>query len=228
MRPLLAEFIGTFALIFVGAGTGAILGGDHVMAIAFAHGLTILIFATAFGDISGCHINPGVTVGLATAGVFPARRVAPYLASQFAGAIAAGYCLLLVLGGPVGHLGATTIDTQRISDEGAFALEAIGTFFLVNTVLHVAVRKGAEQLAPMAIGMTVTICILMFGSLTGGSVNPARTVGPAVAAGIYGGISVYMAAQLVGCIVAGLLYRTVWAPESSHNTVPVHRGLTAH
>jgi glycerol uptake facilitator-like aquaporin len=98
----------------------------------------------------------------------------------------------------------------------------------VNTVLHVAVRKGAERLAPMAIGMTVTICILMFGSLTGGSVNPARTVGPAVAAGIYGGISVYMAAQLVGCIVAGLLYRTVWAPESSHNTVPVHRGLTAH
>jgi MIP family channel proteins len=227
-KPLLAEFIGTFALIFVGAGAGAVLGGNQVMAVAFAHGLTIMIFATAFGDISGCHINPAVTVGLATAGVFPTRRVLPYLAAQFAGAIAAGYCLLLVLGGPVNHLGATMIDTNRIRDEGAFVLEAIGTFFLVNTVLHVAVRKSAERLAPMAIGMTVTICILMFGNLTGGSVNPARTVGPAVAAGIYDGVAVYLTAQLVGCILAGLLYRTVWAPEPLPNTVSVHRGLVAH
>lgn len=226
-KPLLAEFIGTFALIFVGAGASAVLGGSNVTAVAFAHGLTIMIFATTFGDISGCHINPAVTVGLATAGVFPARRVLPYLGAQFAGAIVAGYCLLLVLGGPVGHLGATMIDTSRITDAGAFVLEAIGTFFLVNTVLHVAVRKSAERLAPVAIGMTVTICILMFGSLTGGSVNPARTMGPAVAAGIYDGIEVYLIAQLVGCIIAGLLYRTVWAHEPASNTVSVHRGLAA-
>jgi glycerol uptake facilitator-like aquaporin len=120
--------------LFVGAGA-------EVTAVAFVHGLTIMIFVTAFGDISGCHINPAVSVGLASAGVFPARRVLPYLGSQLAGAIAAGYCLLLVLGGPVGHLGATTIDAKRITDAGALALEALALFFWSNTVLHVAVRK---------------------------------------------------------------------------------------
>ncbi len=212
-RPLVAEFIGTFALIFVGAGAGTVLGGGQVPAIAFAHGLTIMVFASAFGDISGCHINPAVTVGLATAGKFPTKYVAPYVAVQLAGAIAAGYCLLMVFGGPVNHLGATVVDTQRITYGGAFILEAIGTFFLVNTVLHAAVRGGAGQLAPFAIGMTVTVCILMFGALTGGSVNPARTIGPAIAAGVYDGIAVYLVAQILGAMVAGLLYRVFWMPR---------------
>jgi glycerol uptake facilitator-like aquaporin len=90
-KPLAAEFIGTFALIFIGAGAGTVLGGGEIPGIAFAHGLTIMIFAYAFGDISGCHINPAVTVGLAAAGKFPTRRVGPYVAAQLAGAIAAGY-----------------------------------------------------------------------------------------------------------------------------------------
>src|ERR1700761_7713355 len=93
-RPLAAEFIGTFALIFVGAGAGTVLGGGQIPGIALAHGLTIMVFACAFGDISGCHINPAVTVGLASAGVFPMRRVAPYVAAQLSGAIVAGYSLL--------------------------------------------------------------------------------------------------------------------------------------
>lgn len=212
-KPLAAEFIGTFALIFVGAGAATALGGGQVPGIAFAHGLTIMVFASAFGDISGCHINPAVTVGLATAREFPARRVGPYVAAQLAGAIAAGYCLLAVFGGPVNHLGATVVDTHRITNGGAFALEGIGTFLLVNTVLHAAVRGAAGQLAPFAIGMAVTVCILMFGSLTGAAVNPARTVGPAVAAGVYDGIAVYLVAQLVGAMVAGVLYRVFWAPR---------------
>lgn len=169
----------------------------------------------AFGDISGGHINPAVTAGLAAAGEFPLRRVVPYWVAQIAGAIAAGYCLLFVLQGPVNHLGATLVDTQRITYSGAFVLEAIGTFFLVNTVLHAAVRNAAGQLAPFAIGMTVTICILMFGALTGGSVNPARTIGPDVAAGIYTGIGVYLIAQIVGGVAAGLLYRVFWMPRPS-------------
>ena len=117
------------------------------------------------------------------------------MAAQVAGAIAAGYGLLVVFGGPVNHLGATLVDTQRITYGGAFVLEAIGTFFLVNTVLHTAVRGAAGRLAPFAIGMTVTVCILMFGALTGGSVNPARTIGPAVATGMYDGIAIYLVAQ---------------------------------
>ena len=82
-------------------------------------------------------------------------------------------------------------------------------------MLNTAVRGAAGRLAPFAIGMTVTICILMFGALTGGSVNPARTIGPAVATGLYNGIAVYLVAQLLGGIVAGLLYRVFWAPQSA-------------
>jgi MIP family channel proteins len=213
-KALAAEFIGTFALIFFGAGAATALGGGHLPAIALAHGLTIMVFASAFGDISGCHINPAVTVGLAAAGEFPRRHVATYIGSQIAGAVAAGYCLLAVFGNPVNHLGATLVNTDRITYGGAFALEAIGTFFLVNTVLHTAVREAAGRLAPFAIGMTVTVCILMFGALTGGSVNPARTIGPAVATGAYDGIAIYLVAQFVGGTIAGVLYRVFWAPRA--------------
>ena len=216
-RALTAEFIGTFSLIFIGAGAATALGANHDPAVAFAHGLTIMVFIAAFGDISGCHINPAVTIGLAAAGEFPARRVVPYILVQLAGAIAAGYALLYVFDGPVSNLGATLIDTSRITYSGAFAFEALGTFFLVNTVLHTAARGNASRLAPVAIGMTVTICILGFGVLTGGSVNPARTIGPAVAAGIYGGIGVYLAAQLVGAICAGVLYRWFWIGDAASN-----------
>jgi MIP family channel proteins len=211
-KALAAEFIGTFALIFLGAGAATALGGGQLPAIALAHGLTIMVFASAFGDISGCHINPAVTVGLAVAKEFPRRHVAPYILAQVAGAVAASYCLLAIFGGPVNHLGATLVDTHRITYGGAFALEAVGTFFLVNTVLHAAVRGAADRLAPFAIGMTVTVCILMFGALTGGSVNPARTIGPAVATGVYDGIAIYLVAQLMGGTIAGVLYRLFWVP----------------
>jgi MIP family channel proteins len=219
-KPLAAEFVGTFALIFLGAGAVTALGGGQVLGIALAHGLTIMVFASAFGDISGCHINPAVTVGLAAAGEFPLRRVAAYVAAQVAGAVVAGYALLWLFGAPVNHLGATLVDTHRITYGGAFVLEAIGTFFLVNTVMHAAVRGAAGGLAPLAIGMTVTVCILMFGALTGGSLNPARTIGPAVATGVYDGISVYLAAQLVGGTLAGLLYRAFWMRTESGKFKP--------
>ena len=220
-RALTAEFIGTFSLVFIGAGAATALGANHDPAVAFAHGLTIMVFIAAFGDISGCHINPAVTIGLAAAGEFPSRRIVPYILAQLAGAIAAGYGLLYVFGGPVSNLGATLIDTSRITYAGAFAFEALGTFLLVNTVLHTAVRRSASLLVPVAIGMTVTMCILGFGVLTGGSVNPARTIGPAVASGVYDGILVYLAAQLVGAACAGVLYRAFWISDASTTeTVP--------
>jgi MIP family channel proteins len=226
-RPLAAEFIGTFALIFLGAGTATALGGNHVPAVAYAHGFTIMLFVATFGDISGCHINPAVTAGLAAAGEFPVRRVVPYWIAQLTGAIAAGYCLLGVFGGPVNHLGATTVDTQRISYVGAFVLEAIGTFFLVNTVLHAAVRRAAGPLAPLAIGVTVTVCILMFGALTGGAVNPARTIGPAVATDMYDGLSIYLIAQLFGGVIAGVLYRWFWMPRPGNTAAHLTASVPA-
>src|SRR5438445_10486097 len=100
-RALVAEFTGTFALIFIGAGAAIALGVNHDPPVAFAHGLTILVFIAAFGDISGGHFNPAITTGLAIAGVFPSRRVVPYLIAQLAGAIVAALLLLVALGVPV-------------------------------------------------------------------------------------------------------------------------------
>jgi MIP family channel proteins len=205
-RALAAEFIGTFALIFIGAGAAIALGVNHDPPVAFAHGLTILVFVAAFGDISGGHFNPAVTVGLATAGVFPSRRITPYIIAQLAGGIVAAWVLRWAYGGPVNNLGATLVDTQRISYGGAFMFEAVGTAFLVTTVLHTAVRSPS-RLAPVAIGLTITLCILGFGIVTGGAVNPARTIGPAMAAGLYKEVPLYVAAQLAGAIGAGVLYR---------------------
>ena len=112
-RALVAEFIGTFALIFIGAGAAIALGVNHDPPVAFAHGLTILVFVAAFGDISGGHFNPAVTTGLAIAGEFPSRRVVPYLIAQLAGAIVAAWLLLLAFGGPVNNLGATWVKPKR-------------------------------------------------------------------------------------------------------------------
>jgi glycerol uptake facilitator-like aquaporin len=140
--------------------------------------------------------------------------------------------LLLAFGGPVNHLGATLVDTQRITLGGAFLFEAVGTWFLVSTVLHTAVRSRS-RLAPVAIGMTITLCtlctlcILGFGVLTGGSVNPARTIGPAVAAGLYREVPLYVAAQLVGAVFAGALYRWFWVRQRTEQTVAVQSGAAA-
>ena len=187
-RALVAEFIGTFALIFIGAGAAIALGVNHDPPVAFAHGLTILVFVAAFGDISGGHFNPAVTTGLAVAGVFPSRRVVPYLIAQLAGAILAAWLLLLAFGGPVNNLGATLVDTQRITYAGAF---------------------------------------LGFGVVTGGSVNPARTIGPAVATGLYREVPLYVAAQLVGAIFAGGMYRWFWKQPDTLVSVRAPGGVTA-
>jgi MIP family channel proteins len=226
MRALAAEFIGTFALIFIGAGAAIALGINHDPPVAFAHGLTILVFVAAFGDISGGHFNPAVTIGFATAGVFPSRRVAPYIVAQLAGAIVAAWVLLLAYGGPVNHLGATLVDTQRITYGGAFMFEAVGTGFLVTAVLHTAVRSSS-RLAPVAIGLTITLCILGFGALTGGAINPARTIGPAVAAGLYSEVPLYVTAQLVGAIGAAVLYRWFRLQRVAAGTSAAAQGLPA-
>jgi MIP family channel proteins len=213
---LTAEFIGTFALVFIGAGAGAI-GAGGLVGVAFAHGLTLAGIVYAFGHLSGAHVNPAVTFGVWLAGRMDARKALSYWVFQLLGGIAAAFALRWVLGGVVGGLGATTlagnlvVAGERVTVTPAIGLfvEGVLTFFLVNAVLHCAVAGRAGELAGLAIGLTLTFAILMGGPLTGASLNPARTLGPALASEQFADLWVYFAGPLAGGALAALLYRKV-------------------
>jgi MIP family channel proteins len=214
---LLAEFIGTFALIFIGAGAGA-LGIGGLVGVAFAHGLVILCFAYAYGHISGTHINPAVTLGVWAAGKIDAARAGSYIVFQILGGIAGALTLRWVLGGTGTGLGLTQL-AQNLDVKGTaititplvgMVLEAIMTFFLVNSVMNAGISGKATIPGGLAIGLTVTFCILMGGPLTGASVNPARSIGPAVAMGNFNDLWVYLVGPALGGVVAGLLYKMVF------------------
>jgi len=222
-----AEFIGTFALIFIGAGAAIALGVNHDRPVAFAHGLTILVFIAAFGDISGGHFNPAVTTGLAAAGVFPSRRVVPYMIAQLAGAIVAAWLLSLAFGGPVNNLGATLVDTQRVTYAGAFMFEAVGTCFLCSVVLHTAVRSPKQPGASRDRndGHTLHSRIRRRDRRLGqsGTQPSCRSV----AAGLYREVPLYVQPKLVGAIFAGGMYRWLWKQPDTLASVAAPGGVTA-
>ncbi|MCK9188757.1 MIP/aquaporin family protein [Acidithiobacillus sp.] len=215
MRKITAEFIGTFGLVFFGGGAAAM--GNPLIDIALANGLAIMIAAYVFGDISGGIVNPAVTLGGAIAGKISWRDAGMYMIAQILGGIAAGFALLTALHGPMGHLGATTIDTNLISVRGGFMLEALGTFFLTTTALYTAMSDRAGNAAPLAIGFTLVMIVTFMGPLTGASVNPARTLGPAVAGDYYTHIWVYLIATPFGGLVAGLLYKFMHEGKTDMN-----------
>lgn len=214
---LLAEFIGTFALIFIGAGAGA-LGLGGLVGVAFAHGLVVLGFAYAYGHISGTHINPAVTLGVWAAGKIDAARAFSYIVFQIVGGIVGALVLRWVLGGPETGLGRTALAsglqagnaTITITPLVGVVLEAILTFFLVNAVMNAGISGKATIPGGLAIGLTLTFCILMGGPLTGASLNPARSIGPAVATGNFSDLWVYLIGPILGGVLAGLLYKTVF------------------
>jgi aquaporin Z len=215
---LLAEFIGTFAFVFIGAGAAAVVGDGvglpGIVAVALAHGLTIMVFAFAYGSVSGAHMNPAVTVGVFAAGAMRPGEAAGYIVSQLIGGIAGVLFLSTVLGGAgtglgtpaLAHdlaLGATTL---TITPAQGFMIEAVLAFFLVTVVLSTAVAGRAGSLAPLAIGMTLTFNIIMGGALTGAAFNPARALGPMVVTGNFADVWLYMAAPIVGAVVAAMLH----------------------
>jgi aquaporin Z len=215
MAPkLLAEFIGTFAFVFIGAGAATVIGDGvglpGIAAIAFAHGLTIMVFAFAYGRVSGGHMNPAVTVGVLAAGAMRVGEAAGYIVSQLIGGIAGALLLRAVLGGAATGLGTPHLahgltlgaTTLTITPAAGFTIEATLAFFLVTVVLSTAVAGRAGNLAPLAIGMTLTLNIIMGGALTGAPFNPARALGPMVATGNFVDAWLYMIAPLVGAIVA--------------------------
>jgi aquaporin Z len=210
-RHFVAEFIGTFALVFVG-GASIMLAKDTqspagLLEIALAHGLILAVMVSALMRISG-HFNPAVT-----AGFLVTRRIDPmmagvYVVAQLMGAIIAAYILKWTF--PIALFEATRGGGQsvalQLNGAQAFVLEVIGTFFLVITVFGTAVDPRAPRIGGLAIGFVVAADILALGPLTGGSMNPARSFGPAVASGVFEAQSIYWLAPLTGGVIAALLY----------------------
>lgn len=209
-RRALAEGIGTFFLVLIGPGAamvdayaGGVIGHAGV-ALAFAFVVLGMIYAT--GHISGAHINPAVTVAFWAAGSFPRRELLPYLLAQLSGAVLASLVLLWVLG-PGVAAGATV---PAIAAGPAFAVEWLLSFALMFVIMAVATDdRVADGFAGLAVGLTVGFGAMMGGPLTGASMNPARSFGPALASGIWASHWIYWLAPLTGMIVAAKTYNVL-------------------
>jgi aquaporin NIP len=212
-RNYWAEFLGTFALVF--CGTGAIVvdeatGGTitHV-GVALTFGLIVMVMVYAFGEVSGAHLNPAVSLGFWALGRFPARELAPYIASQVAGALTAS-CLLLLLFPTSKTLGATLPAGTAVQ---SLLLEFILTFLLMLVIIRVS--QGAKEtrwFAGIAVGGTVGLEALFAGPICGASMNPARSLAPALISGNTQHLWIYVLAPTAGALLAVLAGRIFPAP----------------
>jgi MIP family channel proteins len=226
-RHFISEFIGTFALVFIGSGAiiRAQMTGGSLGEVALAHGLILSVMVTALMRISG-HFNPAVTLTF-----MAVRRIEPvmgmvYMIAQFTAAIVAAYALKGVF--PTSAVDATRVGGQMIASSVSFGeaivLELIATFFLVWVIFGTAVDPDAPRVGGFAIGLTIAADILAIGPLTGASMNPARSLGPAVASGVFEAQAVYWIGPIIGALIAGVLYDRLFlrrAPE------PVDHGAVA-
>ena len=223
LQRLGAEALGTAFLVFIGVGSvpaTLIVNGDapFTMAdlgmISLAFGTIVVATVYALGHIGGNHINPAVTLGLAATGKFPWSQVPAYIGAQVVGAIVGAAAIIGVLGmtaSDVG-LGVATYNEDTVSMARAFTAEFVGTFILVFTIFGVIHRKAAAGFAGVAIGLVVFAAIIPVAPTTGASINPARTFGPMLVQQIAGGevkwgqLPVYLAAELLAGVVAGLIF----------------------
>ena len=223
-RRYASEALGTFALVAVGPGAAMVAASTHAFGhtgVALAFGLVIAFVVAATGHLGGAHINPAVTLAFWSVRRFPAREVAPYIVAQCAGASAAAFALRWILG-PVGGLGATV---PALSLGRAFAVEFGYSAILAFVIMGVATDDRAPAgVAPFALGATVFAGALVTGPLTGGSFNPARSFGPALAGGGWTAHWLYWLAPISAMIVAMHLYealRPANAPTSAPRGVPM-------
>jgi aquaporin TIP len=213
LRPCVAEFIGTFALIFIGIGAIKAAGHD-LLAVAFAHGLTIAVFVSATMHISGGHLNPAVTFGALCGGHIKVPDAIRYWISQCLGGIAAAFVCLMLFGRDVVVTGTPQLGINITEGQGIL-IEAILTFFLVFVVCGTGIDERGRKVAGLAIGGTITLDILFGGPLTGGAMNPARVFGPAVAANFWKSHDVYWIGPLIGGAAAGIIYKMMFMEEKT-------------
>lgn len=216
-KVVLAEFIGTFALVFIGAGAAVVNAG--LLGIALAHGFTLAVMVYVFGHVSGAHVNPAVTFGLALNGTVKWGQAAFYWLAQFAGAAAAAALLHFAVtpaGGSINPAATVGALTER-APIFAMAVELVLTFFLVHTVLNTAVAGRGGAMAGWAIGTTLAFAILAGGPMTGASVNPARTFGTAIFSApsftdVYT-YAIYLFGPLIGATLAVIVFNFLGREE---------------
>jgi aquaporin Z len=234
MKRSIAEFFGTFWLVFGGCGAAIFAAtfpatGIGFAGVALAFGLTVLTMAYAIGHISGCHLNPAVTLGLVTGKRFPAKEILPYwLAQLLGGASASGVLYVLFTGKDSWDIGGFAANGFGAHSPGGYSLvacllaETLLTFFFLIVILGSTDQRAAKGFAPLAIGLALTLIHLISIPITNTSVNPARSTGPAIVLAATGNtwalgqLWLFWVAPLVGAVLAGLFYSAVLA----ENEVP--------
>ncbi|HXU58523.1 MAG TPA: aquaporin Z [Verrucomicrobiae bacterium] len=221
-KRLAAEFLGTFWLVLGGCGSAVLAAafptlGIGFVGVALAFGLTLLTMAFAIGHISGCHINPAVTVGLVTGGRFPARELVPYVVAQVLGGIAAAAVLYVIASGHAGFDVSAGFASNGYGDHspGGYSLlsclvtEVVMTFIFLIVILGSTDARAPKGFAAIPIGLALTLIHLISIPVTNTSVNPARSTGPAIFVGGWalGQLWLFWVAPIVGAALAGVVYR---------------------
>ncbi len=220
MKKPLAEFIGTFTLVLFGCGAAVLAGADiGLTGISFAFGLALIGMAYGIGAVSGCHINPAVTLGVVASGRMSIGDAVPYIIAQIAGAIAGAAVLLIIASGKADYSVAVNGLGQNGWGEGylgeynmmsAFVFEIIATFLFVVVILGATGKGAPAAMAGLAIGLALVVIHLVGINVTGVSVNPARSIGPALFAGgtALTQLWLFIAAPILGALAAGILFRS--------------------
>jgi len=227
-KRLGAEFIGTFWLVLGGCGAAVLSAafpqvGIGLLGVAFAFGLTVLTMAFAIGHISGCHLNPAVSVGLCVGGRFPASELVPYIIAQVAGAIAGAAVLYVIASGKAGFDVSAGFASNGYGahSPGGYSLvacmtsEVVMTFMFLMIILGSTDRRAPQGLAPVAIGLGLTLIHLISIPVTNTSVNPARSTGPALFVGGWAIAQLWLfwIAPIVGAALAGICYPALAAED---------------
>ncbi len=225
MKRAGAEFLGTFWLVFGGCGSAVLAAafpgvGIGLLGVSLAFGLTVLTMAYAIGHISGCHLNPAVTLGLWAGRRFPAKDIPYYLIAQVLGGVVAAAVLWLIASGKAGFklAGGLAANGYGAHSPGRYSLlsglvaELVLTFVFLIVILGATDKRAPQGLAPVAIGLTLTLIHLISIPVTNTSVNPARSTGPAVFVGGWAleQLWLFWFAPIAGAVIAGIVYRLVW------------------
>lgn len=244
----IAEFIGTFCLVLIGCGAAVIAGasaegiapsGIGLLGISFAFGLSVVAMAYTIGPISGCHINPAISIAMAAAGQLSLKDTIGYVIAQCLGAITASGILYLILSGKPGFtmgeyaLGANGWGESylgKYSQSSAFLAEAVFTFIFLLVIFGTTAKRANPSMAGLAIGLTLVLIHLVVIPITGTSVNPARSLGPAIFAGgmALKQLWLFIAAPIAGGLAAAIFWKTLMPKDDviTKKTVDVHEDIS--